>query len=223
MVRRLIVQFVLFAAYMGAVLFLPAGTLAYPGAWTLLALMIGGGIIVTAWLAEHDPKLLRERMGSPVQRGQETWDRVFLIGLMLSFTAWMMFSAWDAARHAFVAVPWWVQALGAAGVVTYMVGARLTFRENSFAAPVVKLQEGQTVIDTGPYAIVRHPMYVAALFLFVGTPLLLGSWWGLAGSAVLIAAVAWRAVNEERVLRAELAGYDAYVERVRYRFIPLVW
>jgi protein-S-isoprenylcysteine O-methyltransferase Ste14 len=96
-------------------------------------------------------------------------------------------------------------------------------RENTFAAPVVKIQEGQRVIETGPYAIVRHPMYASALFLFIGVPLLLGSWLGLAFSALLILAIAWRAVQEERVLRAELRGYEDYTTRVRYRFIPFVW
>ena len=223
MVGKVAVQFVLVVAYLAAVLFVPAGTLAYPAAWMLLALMLGGGIAITTWLYHHDPKLLHERMSPPIQRSQEPWDRVFLGALMLGFTVWLAFSAWDAARHGFAAVPAWVQALGAACVVVYMVGAWLTFRENSFAAPVVKVQDGQTVVDTGPYAIVRHPMYAAALFLFVGTPLLLGSWWGLVGSPLLVAAVAWRAVNEERVLCTDLAGYDDYAARVRYRFVPLVW
>jgi protein-S-isoprenylcysteine O-methyltransferase Ste14 len=88
---------------------------------------------------------------------------------------------------------------------------------------VVKIQEGQRVIDTGPYAIVRHPMYTSGLMFFIGLPLLLGSWIGLAFSALFILGIAWRAVREERVLRAELSGYDDYAARVRYRFIPFVW
>src|SRR6185436_905280 len=121
----------------------PAGTLAYPGAWVLLALMVGGGLVITGWLYRHDPGLLRERLASPVQRGQETWDRVFLIALMIGFTAWLAFAAWDAARQGFAAVPPSVKALGVVSLAIYMLGAWLTFRENRFAAPVVKLQEGQ--------------------------------------------------------------------------------
>jgi len=220
---KMTLQFVLFVVYLGAAVFWPAGTLAYPGGWALLVLMVIGGVAIMAWLARNDPSLLRERMASPVQPGQEWWDRVFLTLLMVGFTAWMVFSAWDAARHGFRAVPVWVQALGALGLVAYMLGAWATFRENSFAAPVVKLQQGQRVIDTGPYALVRHPMYAAAIGLFLGLPLLLGSWWGLLGSAVLIAGVAWRSVNEERVLRRELPGYGEYMQRVRYRFVPGMW
>ena len=105
----------------------------------------------------------------------------------------------------------------------YGLGAWWSFRENSFAAPVVKIQEGQRAIETGPYAFVRHAMYASGILLFLGLPLLLGSWLGLAGSALFVLAVAWRAVHEERALRAELRGYSAYAERVRYRLIPRVW
>ena len=93
MPARMIVEFVLFVAYLALCLFLPAGTLAYAGAWVLLVLMTGGGLLITGWLYRHDPGLLRERLASPVQRGQETWDRVFLMALMIGFTAWLAFAA----------------------------------------------------------------------------------------------------------------------------------
>lgn len=96
-------------------------------------------------------------------------------------------------------------------------------RMASFAAPVVKIQEGQRVIDTGPYAIVRHPMYASGLPFFIGLPLLLGSWAGPALSPLLVLAIAWRAVQEERTLRTELAGYADCAARVRFRFVPHVW
>ena len=88
---------------------------------------------------------------------------------------------------------------------------------------MVKIQEGHKLIDSGPYAIVRHPMYATALPTLLGIPLLLGSWWGFALSPIFILGVAWRAVREENVLRAELSGYHEYAARVRYRFIPLLW
>ncbi|MDQ8730205.1 isoprenylcysteine carboxylmethyltransferase family protein [Bradyrhizobium sp. LHD-71] len=130
---------------------------------------------------------------------------------------------WDAARTNFAAVPPWLQFLGALGVLLYGFCTWWTFRENAFAAPVVKLQENQKVIDTGPYAIVRHPMYAGTLFLFPGIALLLGSWRGVALSVLFMLGIAWRAVHEERTLRNELSGYDDYAARVRYRFIPFVW
>jgi protein-S-isoprenylcysteine O-methyltransferase Ste14 len=116
-----------------------------------------------------------------------------------------------------------LQALGGLGIAAYGLGVWWTLRENPFAAPVVKIQESQRAIDTGPYAIVRHPMYASGLFLFIGIPLLLGSWLGLAFSALFILAIAWRAVQEERALRAELTGYEDYAARVRSRLVPFVW
>lgn len=130
---------------------------------------------------------------------------------------------WDAARTGFVAVPPWLQVLGGLGILVEFFGVWWTFRENAFTAPVIKIQENQKVIDTGPYAIVRHPMYTSALFMLIGIPLLLGSWLGLLLSILFILAIAWRAVREERTLRDELIGYKDYATHVRYRFIPYVW
>ncbi len=206
-----------------ALILCPAGTLAYPGAWVFIGLFAARGLAMILWLSKHSPGLLRERMASPVQRAQKPWDRVFLVLFMPGFVGWLALIGWDAARTGFTAVPLWLQALGGLAIAINMLGTWWTFRENAFAAPVVKIQKGQRAIDTGPYAIVRHPMYTSALFLFIGVPLLLGSWLGLAFSTLFILAIAWRAVPEERVLRAELDGYDDYAARVRYRFIPFVW
>lgn len=216
-------QMIVWTIFMAALILWPAGTLAYPGGWALIALFALGGIAMILWLSKHSPSLLRERMSAPIQRDQKPWDRVWLLLFVAGYLGWTGFMSWDAARTGFTAVPVWLQAVGGFLILLNAAGTFWTFRENAFAAPVVKIQEGQRVIDTGPYALVRHPMYASALFLFIGTPLLLGSWRGLALSAILILAVAWRAVHEERTLRQELPGYDAYSERVRYRFAPLVW
>jgi len=209
--------------FMAALILWPAGTLAYPAGWVFIGLFAASGLAGILWLSKYSPSLLRERMASPLQRDQKPWDRVWLLLFMVVFLGWIVFMSWDAARTGFTAIPVWVQALGVVAIVVNGAGTWWTFRENAFAAPVVKIQEGQQVIDTGPYAIVRHPMYTSALFLFIGVPLLLGSWLGLAVSALLILGLAWRAVHEERTLRAELKGYDGYAARVRYRFVPFVW
>jgi protein-S-isoprenylcysteine O-methyltransferase Ste14 len=113
--------------------------------------------------------------------------------------------------------------VGLIGLGSYLV--YLTFKANSYAAPVVKIQKerGHRVVTTGPYAYVRHPMYAGALGLVLGAPMLLGSWWGLAGAALLILVMAMRAVLEERALHAELDGYADYAARVRYRLVPRLW
>jgi protein-S-isoprenylcysteine O-methyltransferase Ste14 len=216
-------QIVAWTAVIAALILWSAGTFAYPGAWAFVALFGVGGFAITLWLARHSPGLLRERMSAPLQRDQKPWDRVFLALFILGFGLWLPLMGWDAARTGFDAVPDWLQVTGGAGVALYMLGAWWAFRENAFAAPVVKIQEGQRAIDTGPYAIVRHPLYASALLLFIGLPLLLGSWLGLAFAPLFILGVAWRTVREERALRAELTGYEAYTQRVRYRFVPFVW
>lgn len=220
---RIWLQLVVWTLFMAGLVMWPAGTLAYPAGWALIALYAIGGVAMILWLAKHSPSLLRERMAGPVQRNQKPWDRVWLPLFIAAFCFWTGFMSWDAARTGFTAVPAWLQVVGGLLILLNSAGTFWTFRENAFAAPVVKIQEGQRVIDTGPYALVRHPMYASALLLFVGMPLLLGSWRGLALSAILILAIAWRAVHEEQALRQELPGYADYAGRVRYRFAPLLW
>lgn len=218
-----LLQLLAWTCFMAVLVLWPAGTLAYPAAWALIALFGFGGLAMILWLGKQSPDLLRERMASPLQREQKPWDRIWLGIFVVGFCAWMAFMGWDAARTHFRAVPLWLQVLGGIFIVLNGVGTWWTFRENAFAAPVVKIQQGQRTIDTGPYAFVRHPMYASALFLLAGVPLLLGSWLGLVFAAVLILALAWRTVHEEQTLRAELNGYHAYAARVRYRIIPFVW
>lgn len=216
-------QLLLWMIFMAVITFLAAGTLAYPAGWVMIILFGGCGLILITWLARRSPQLLRERMSSPIQKGQENWDKVWLSLFVLAFCLWFAFMPWDAARSNFTAIPVWLQAIGGLLIVANYAGCFWTFNENSFAAPVVKIQEGQTVIDTGPYALVRHPMYSSALLLFFGMPLLLGSWTGLWGSLVLSIALAWRSVNEEKALRRQFADYDDYSRRVRYRLVPYIW
>ena len=110
-------------------------------------------------------------------------------------------------------------ALGAVGILVYLI----VVRENRYAAGVVQVVEGQTVVSTGPYAIVRHPMYAGALLVLVGAPLALGSWWGLLFAPLFVGWIAWRLLNEEKFLRENLPGYIAYAHEVRYRIVPYIW
>lgn len=225
MVSKLIIRTVLWIAAMAVLLFVSAGTLRWPGAWIFLAEVLVLSLAIGLWLNRHDPGLLRERMGSFVQRNQTAGDRIFMIPLISLYVGWLVLMALDAQRFGWSSVPVWAQALGALGIFLTMYVCYLTFRENSFAAPVIKIQaeRGHRVVTTGPYAYVRHPMYAGALLFFVGVPLLLGSWWGLALAPLLTALLVFRIGVEERTLRAGLPGYREYAARVRYRLIPLVW
>jgi protein-S-isoprenylcysteine O-methyltransferase Ste14 len=124
---------------------------------------------------------------------------------------------WSPGVPAFLSL--FGDALAVLGVVVYF----LVIKENRYAASTIEVVEGQTVVSTGPYAIVRHPMYSGAILVLLGAPLALGSWWGLLFAPLFIAWFAWRLLDEERFLRLNLPGYDAYMRAVRYRLVPHVW
>lgn len=224
MVSRLILQTFVWFGAMGALLFLTAGTLTWPGAWVYLAVMTGLSLTLGVTLARRDPGLMNERLSSPIQKDQTAADKVLLSILLLGIFAWLAFMGFDY-RFGWSVVPVWVQAIGALVLLVGLWISYLTMLENSFAAPVVKIQaeRGQQVITTGPYSYVRHPMYAGAILFFAGTALLLGSWWGLALVVVFIVLLAIRTFIEEKTLRTGLRGYDDYAAHVRYRLIPLVW
>ena len=221
---RFVMRSVIWIFILALLLFVPAGTLRWPGAWAFLAIMAVAGFGGVEWLRRHDPELLRERLKPPFQRDQKPWDKVLMATFLPLWFAWFVLMAIDR-RFGWSDVPVFAQVLGA---VLVMLGMLLGFRvlkENSYAAPVVKLQKdrGHRVVSTGPYAYMRHPMYTSALFLFLGLPLLLGSWWGLCAAPLLVVVLAVRAVMEERTLASELEGYDDYAARIRYRFVPYLW
>jgi protein-S-isoprenylcysteine O-methyltransferase Ste14 len=224
-VSQLIIRTVLWLAGMAAFLFIPGGTLDWPGAWIFLLAMCVWAFGMGAWLAKHDPGLLAERLKPLNQPGQKRWDKILITGAASLWAAWLAFMPLDAARYHWSHMPVWVQGLGALGLVACAYVVYLTFRENTYAAPVVRIQKerGHKVVTTGPYRLVRHPMYAGAAFFFLSTPLLLGSWYGLALAPVMIGVLAVRAVMEERTLATELEGYPEYAARVRYRLVPLIW
>lgn len=180
---------------------------------------------MTRWLLRHNPGLLIERMTGIGKPNQPTWDRLFYVAMQLFYLAWLVLMPLDAVRFRWSQMPAWLHVIGAVLLVCSFYLFFLTFRENPYLSPAVRIQaeRGQTVISTGPYRYVRHPMYAAFIPFAVGTALLLGSWYGLLLGLILTAGIAFRAMREERVLRAGLAGYDDYMERVKYRLIPYIW
>ncbi|RWF30849.1 MAG: isoprenylcysteine carboxylmethyltransferase family protein [Mesorhizobium sp.] len=224
MIARLILQTFVWFGVMGAVLFLSAGTLNWPGAWVYLVVMIGLSLTLGMSLARRDPGLMNERLGPPIQKNQPLVDKVLLSTLLVAIFAWLALMGLDF-RFGWSAVPLWVLVIGGVILLVGLWICYLTMLENSFAAPVVKIQDerGQHVITTGPYSYVRHPMYAGAILYFAGTALLLGSWWGLASVLFFIVLLAIRTFIEEQALRTGLRGYDDYAANVRYRLIPLVW
>ena len=208
----------------GLALFLAAGTTAWFSGWAFLILFSGFTIALTRWLLRNNPGLLKERMTGIGKPNQPAWDKVFFVAVEAFFLAWLVLMPLDAARFHWSQMPGRLQVAGAALLLCSFYLFFLTFRENPYLSPAVRIQpeRGQTVISTGPYRYVRHPMYAGVIPFIVGTTLLLGSWYGLLG-LILVAGIAFRAVREERVLRLELPGYETYMARVKYRLIPYVW
>ena len=222
---KLIAQTLVWYALMGLFLFVAAGTAAWPAAWVFLGQMILLSLVGGLWLARRDPALIAERLKAPVQQGQPVADKILTVVLILSFLGGFLLIALDAVRFAWSSVPLWAQAFGELLLLLSLWIGFGTLSENSFAAPVVKIQgdRGHKVVSTGLYRHVRHPLYVGAVTFIAGASLLLGSWWGLSATLVVAVLLALRIQIEEKALRAGLQGYDAYAARVRYRLIPGVW
>lgn len=207
------------ALIMALLLFLPAGTLRYGGAWLLLALLFVPMTAVGVVMLKKSPELLEKRLDGKEKAAKQK-GVVGLSGLM--FLVGFVLAGLDA-RFGWTAVPLW---LTVAASILFLVGYGLyaeVLRENAWLSRTVQVQDGQQVVDTGLYGVVRHPMYAATVLLFLAMPLVLGSWIAFAVFLVYPILLAVRIGHEEELLRAELSGYDAYLRKVRWRMIPFVW
>ena len=208
------------------ILFFLAGDWHWTEGWLFSIIFIVLCYAPLIYLYFKDPALLKERFGSPVQEDQKPWDKIVLSVFFLEFLVWFAIIPLDARRFGWSpAFPFWTKVTGTLLLILAAVVLFGALKENTFAAPVVKMQRerGQKVISTGLYAIVRHPMYSGAVLLFVAAPLLLGSLYGLAFGFLLIVTIAVRSLGEEAMLKQELEGYRDYMNRVRWRMIPFVF
>src|SRR5690242_14138596 len=203
----------------GALVFLPAWTFDYWQAWVFIITFIVVSTPVTIWLAIRDPKLLEKRMQVGPSAEQTPAQKVITSLFFVGFIALMVVPALDH-RFSWSDMSPAVSIGGDVLIAISYVWFFFVFRENSYGAANIRRQEGQPVISTGPYAIVRHPMYSGALLMLVGVPLALGSWWGLLGVPVFIAVLIWRILDEEKFLAANLAGYSDYLKKLRWRLVP---
>jgi protein-S-isoprenylcysteine O-methyltransferase Ste14 len=224
MIVKWLLQNLIWVIALGVLLFVPAGTLHWPAAWVFLVTSAVIGIGFGWWLAKTDPALLAERMRPMMQKDQPAADKKFMLVFGVIALIWFLAIGFDKRMHA-SDIPVALQALGLAMLLLTTGFIMWVMRANSFAAPVVKVQSerGHRVVSTGPYAWVRHPMYSGTILFFVGVPLLLGSWWGVALSPLFVILFAVRSGIEERALIAGLPGYADYTRRVRYRLVPGLW
>lgn len=210
------------AAVMGALIFVAAGSLRYWHAWAYLLLFFGLSAAITLDLLRRDPALLERRMKGGPMAERRPLQRFVMLVASLGFVALLVVPALDFRFH------WSDVPLGGVilGDVLFALGFGFigrVYRENTYTSATIEVAQGQQVISTGPYAIVRHPMYASGLLYVLGTPLALGSYWGYIAFLAMLPFLIWRLVDEERVLAAELPGYTDYQRKVRFRLVPGVW
>ncbi len=207
---------------MAALLFLTAGTLDYWQAWTFLAVYFAASVAITLYLMRYDPQLLRRRMsGGPTAEKAPT-QKIIMWVTSLEFIAIPIVSAFDH-RFGWSEMPPAMALAGDALMLLGWLAVFFVFKENSFASATIELAPDQKVISTGPYALIRHPMYTGGLVLLFAIPIALGSWWGALVLIPMLPALIWRLFDEEKFLAGNLPGYADYQRKVRYRLVPRVW
>jgi protein-S-isoprenylcysteine O-methyltransferase Ste14 len=204
-------------------IFLPAGSIGWRPGWVFLAVLILAFGISALVLARVNPIIYRAR--SRFQPGTKSWDKALLAVMLPTMAAILPVAALDAGRFHWSAIPLWAVILGYAGMLFGIAVTGWAQAVNPYFEPGVRIQSErhQCVIDTGPYRFVRHPGYIAALFLFFGMAFALGSFWALVPAALASALLVLRTSWEDRLLRAELPGYADYSHRVRWRLVPGIW
>jgi protein-S-isoprenylcysteine O-methyltransferase Ste14 len=210
------------ASMMCALLFGTAGTTRYWQAWIYVSIFLGASVLTTVYLMKHDRALLARRMRGGPMFEKEGTQRIIMVFTSLGFIALLVLPALDH-RFGWSDVPVWAVVLGDVLVAIGFYFIFLVYRENTFTAATIEVAAGQTVIETGPYAVVRHPMYASGSLYVLGTPLALASYWGFLAIAGMTPFLLWRLFDEERILTRDLPGYAAYRQRVRHRLVPMVW
>lgn len=220
--RQAIVKGVLGILLFVVLIFWPAGTFDYWQGWLFLGIFAASTVGFTVYLAIYDRPLLERRLKAGPQHEREWSQKIIVSLVLLAFFALIVLSVLDY-RNAWSPVAPWVSILGDVVVLLSFLFIFTVTRVNSFAASNIRVEKDQKVIDTGPYARVRHPMYIGAIWLFVGMPLALGSWWSLGLIVPFMPALLWRLLDEEKILQRDLPGYTEYMRRVRFRLVPFVW
>jgi protein-S-isoprenylcysteine O-methyltransferase Ste14 len=207
---------------MALLLFIPAGTVRYWQAWGYLTVFFGATLLITLYLMKKDPALLERRVSGGPAAEKRTSQKIIMSFASIGFVALLVVPALDF-RYKWSSVPLYVVISGDILTALGFYIVFLVYKENSFTSATIEVAGDQKVISTGPYAFVRHPMYAGSFLYLLGTPLALGSYWGLLPLAVMIPAVIWRLIDEERFLSRNLPGYAAYCDMLRWRLIPGVF
>lgn len=219
---RTLLSLIALAVATGLLIFLAAGTIRYWQGWVYLATFIGASLFTSLYLIRNDPALLERRMKGGPTAEKRTAQKIIMLFASLGFLALLVVPALSY-RFGWSTVPLSVEVLGDVLVAIGFYFIYRVYRENTFSSATIEVAKNQRVISTGPYALVRHPMYASAFLYVIGTPLALGSYWGLLAVVFMLIALIWRLLDEEKFLAENLSGYTEYQQKVRYRLIPYVW
>lgn len=214
--------FLIGAVLLGLLLFLPAWTFNYWRAWVFIVVFLVSVNAIGLYLSLKDPELLERRKKFGPGQEQNPAQKVIMSLSLLSMIAMFVFCALDY-RFGWSPVPAYISLIGDGLVALGLFINLLVFKENSFGGSTIEVVDNQKVIMTGPYARVRHPMYLGVLVMVAGIPLALGSWLGLLILAVTVPALMWRILDEEKLLKQDLPGYSDYAQKVPYRLVPHLW
>ena len=218
----ILVRLIFAIIIMGLAIFLPAGTFLWIEAWIYLIFLFGFFGIVIIYFPKRDPELVKKRMDMKIK---ENWDKVFIIITGIAFTALFIIPGFDAVRFQWSFVPIVVKIVGFGGFLLSLILNFLVMRENTYLSRIVEIQKerGHKVITTGPYKVIRHPMYTAFVLLVISHCLALGSYYSLIPAVVIIIALIYRTKREDEMLHKQLEGYKEYAQKTKYKLIPGIW
>jgi protein-S-isoprenylcysteine O-methyltransferase Ste14 len=222
LMRKIMLVFLESIVMLGVFLFVPAGSFNFWQAWVYSIVLLISSAAITFYLWKKDPALLERRLEIGVVEEKEKTQKIIQGFAYIGFALILIIPALDY-RFGWSNVPFSIVILGDILVIAGLYLYFLVLKENTFASATIEITRNQKVITTGPYSIVRHPMYLGALITLFGTPLALGSWWGLIVLILYVFALVTRIRDEEKFLSKNLPGYDEYCKKVRYRLIPLLW
>jgi len=217
--RKVYSMMLLTVLILGVTFFLPAGTLRYWEAWVYMGVLLVPMFFAMHYFMKYEPEFLERRMR---YKEKETQQRTIIKWSWVYFALAFILPGFDQ-RFGWSDVPVLVVILADLVVLFGYIVILRVFRENRYASRIVEVEKGQQVISSGPYRVVRHPMYVGTLLMYLASPLALGSWWALLPALLIVPILVARVLNEEAVLARELPGYTEYVQQTRYRIIPGVW
>ena len=211
-----------FIIAVAALLFIPAWTVNYWQAWVFLVVLSISVFSITLYLAKNDPNLLERRVNAGSMAEKEKSQKIIQFAAQIAFILVLVIPAIDH-HFAWSLVPTYLSLFGNVLVVIGLLIVFYVFKENTFTSAIIEVNTRQKVIATGPYAIVRHPMYIGAIIMLLGIPLALGSFWGEIAVILISLVIIWRLLDEEKYLETNLPGYKEYKNKVKYRLVPFIW